>query len=77
MCPDWDEDPARQCGGGLHLSPSPSLALSYNTGKVLECEVDPDDVVIYGADITKVRCRKVTVIGEWNDQRESEEASRS
>jgi hypothetical protein len=64
-CPDWDPDPEVQCGGGLHLSPSASLAKFYHpTGKLLKCLVHPDDIVVYGPDITKVRCRKVEVIDE-------------
>jgi len=62
ICPDFDPNPERQCGGGLHLSPTPELARSYNSGKVLECHVHIDDIVIYGTDISKVRCRKVKVI---------------
>jgi hypothetical protein len=64
-CPDWDPDPEVQCGGGLHLSPSASLAKFYHpTGKLLKCLVHPDDIVVYGPDITKVRCRKVEVIDD-------------
>ena len=64
-CPDFDPNPERQCGGGLHLSPTPQLALTYHKGKVLVCHVHVDDVVIYPFNITKVRCRKVKVIGEY------------
>jgi hypothetical protein len=64
LCPDFDPTPQRQCGGGLHLSPTPKLALSYNKGKLLECLVNVEDIVIYGEDITKVRCRKVFVVRE-------------
>jgi len=63
-CPDFDKDETRQCGGGLHLSPTPDLALSYNNGTVLKCRVAVKDIVVYGYDIAKVRCKKVTVIGE-------------
>jgi hypothetical protein len=63
-CPDFDPNPERECGGGLHLSPTPELALSYNQGKVLKCEVALKDIVVYGRNIDKVRCRKVKVIGE-------------
>jgi hypothetical protein len=59
VCPDFDNDPTRQCGGGLHLSPSKNLALSYNRGTVLKCLVHKDDIVVYGRDISKVRCRMV------------------
>ena len=61
-CPDWDHDKDRQCGGGLHLSPEPYLALQYNTGPVKKCRVHRDDFVVYGPDITKVRCRRVEVL---------------
>jgi hypothetical protein len=64
-CPDFDPHPDRQCGGGLHLSPTPQLALSYNQGLLLECKVALADIVIYPQDITKVRCKKVKVIGEY------------
>jgi hypothetical protein len=64
-CPDWDPDQNIQCGNGLHLSPTPEMALSYNQGKVLKCKVALKDIVVFGTDITKVRCKKVEVIGEW------------
>jgi len=70
-CPDFDPDPTRQCGGGLHLSPTPYDALRYHDGKVLECRVDRKDIVVYATDVTKVRCRKVTVVGEWKQEREA------
>jgi hypothetical protein len=63
-CPDFDPDPERECGGGLHLSPMPELALKYNNGKVLKCEVALKDIVVYGHNIDKVRCKKVKVVGE-------------
>ena len=66
-CPDWDSDNHRQCGGGLHLSPLPELALNYNQGKLLKCKVNKKDFVVFPNDITKVRCKKVTVIGEYTE----------
>jgi hypothetical protein len=66
-CPDFDQNSDRQCGGGLHLSPLPEMALKYNEGKVLKCEVDINDIVVFPTDITKVRCRKVKVLGEYKD----------
>jgi hypothetical protein len=63
-CPDFDPSPERECGGGLHLSPTPELAMSFNQGKVLKCEVALKDIVVYGRNIDKVRCRKVKVVGE-------------
>jgi len=67
-CPDWDQNPLRECGGGLHLSPSPSLAQNHNKGTVLRCRVALKDIVVYPFNITKVRCRKVEVLGEVEDQ---------
>lgn len=64
-CPDWNGDPKLQCGNGLHLSPSPNLALSYHKGKLLECKVHKNDFVVFTGDITKVRCKKVKVVGEY------------
>jgi hypothetical protein len=63
-CLDWDPNPKRQCGGGLHLSPTPYLALSYHQGNIMKCEVKINDIVIYAPDITKVRCRMVKVLEE-------------
>jgi len=63
-CPDWDPNPNRECGGGLHLSPTPELALWHNKGKILQCLVRPGDFVVYPHDIKKVRCREVEVINE-------------
>ena len=62
-CPDFDLSNDRECSGGLHLSPLPELALSFNNGKILECKVAIKDIVVYGKDIKKVRCKKVEVIG--------------
>ena len=63
--PEWDPNPERQCGKGLHLSASLQDARRYNSsGRAIACEVALEDIVIYGPDITKVRCRKVTVINE-------------
>ena len=69
-CPDFDPNPERQCGGGLHLSPTPDDALRYYDGKVLVCEVARKDIVVYATDVTKVRCRKVTVVGEWKPEQD-------
>jgi hypothetical protein len=64
VCPDFKDDPKIQCGYGLHLSPTPEFALTYNKGTVLKCVVNIKDIVVFGTDITKVRCQKVKVIGE-------------
>jgi hypothetical protein len=64
ICPDWISDNTLECGRGLHLSPIPYQALNYNDGKLLECKVNKKDFVVFPNDITKVRCKKVTVIKE-------------
>ena len=75
-CPDWDPNLERQCGGGLHLSPTPQQALDYNQGKILECAVALEDFVVYKTDLSKVRCRQVEVLGVYNgDISQSEETS--
>jgi hypothetical protein len=66
-CPDFDKSTDRVCGGGLHLSPLPHLALSFNQGLLLECAVKLKDFVVCSDDITKVRCKKVTVLGEYKE----------
>jgi hypothetical protein len=66
-CPNWNPDNDIECGEGLHLSPLPELALHYNQGKLLKCKVHKNDFVVYPKDITKVRCKKVTVIGKYNN----------
>lgn len=58
-CPDWDSNEIFQCGNGLHLSAFPLDTQTYNEGTILRCLVDPDDVVVFPDDISKVRCRKV------------------
>jgi len=40
-----------------------SLTISYNWGKVLRCKVKIKDFVVYPKNITKVRCKRVKVIG--------------
>ena len=50
----------------MHLSPTiKDLKRWIEDGLILECEVDVKDIAIYPKDISKVRCRKVKVIGEW------------
>lgn len=68
-CLDWDNNPKRECGGGLHLSPTPKLALLYKQGIVKDCWVDVKDFIIYKYNVTKVRCKKVFVIGIYNEHK--------
>ena len=63
----WNPYENVQCGDGLHLSPLPQQALNYNDGKLLECKVAIKDFVVYPHYITKVRCKKVEVIGDYKE----------
>ncbi len=67
-CPDFDPNPDRECGGGLHLSPTAHDALSYHEGKVLRCRVKLKNIVVYHSCIRKVRCSEVEVLGEYTPQ---------
>ena len=58
-CPDWDPDPGRECGGGLHLCLSAQQTQNFSGGRILKCLVRPEDVIIYESNIDKVRCRAV------------------
>lgn len=59
ICPDFDPDPSIRCGHGLHLFLNPLETQHSNTGTILKCLVDPEDVVIYPILLDMVRCRKV------------------
>jgi hypothetical protein len=45
---DWD-GMARECGGGLHFSPHPVMALEFNTSavKFVACPVALEDIVVH------------------------------
>jgi hypothetical protein len=64
-CPDWNADETIECGQGLHLSPTPQLAMIYNKGKIKICHVPLKDFVVFKDNITKVRCKAVKVIGDY------------
>ena len=63
-CDDFDSDPYRGCGGGLHLCLKASHTLKFGTGKILKCLADLEDVVVYPKSLEKVRCRKVIPVAE-------------
>jgi hypothetical protein len=64
-CNDWSNKD-RECGGGLHLSPTPEFAMKYHQGKVLKCKVKIKDIKVYSkcSFADKVRCKKVFVMEE-------------
>ena len=66
VCPDFDSSSARECGGGLHLCATKLGAISFADGayKLLKCKVKVKDIVVYGKNIEKVRCRRLEVLGE-------------
>ena len=44
VAPDWDVNANIECGKGLHLSPTPQQADSFNYGVLLACSVKLDDI---------------------------------
>lgn len=64
-CKDWA--PTRECGHGLHLSPTPGIALAYKSDVThfLECEVDLDVMVpLPGVAAPKCKAPRVMVVRE-------------
>ena len=69
VCPDWYPGTELECGSGLHLSATVRNARAYQSGgKILLCEVRLEDIAVYPYNISKVRCRAVTVIGECDEK---------
>ena len=70
-CPDWTD--TNDCGGGLHLSPSPAEARYYfdDATRFLRCEVAVKELrPIPGSGAAKAKARVVKVLGEvdrWGD----------
>jgi predicted aspartyl protease len=64
--PDWDSKYTKECGRGLHLSPTPFFALKFNVGKVLRCRAKRSHckTVSYPQYPEKIRCKKVEVLSE-------------
>ena len=68
-CPDWNTDINKECGGGLHLSPSIEFCKQFNdhpNGRTLKCEVATDDILVHPNPRYpfKVRCKRVKVLEE-------------
>ena len=68
-CPDWDDNKDRECGGGLHLSPSIFWCKKFNKGRYLKCKVNIKDIIVHEhPDYPyKVRCKKVKILEEVFD----------
>jgi hypothetical protein len=60
VAPDWDGG-ERECGGGLHFSPHPIMALEFHTSakRFMACPVALDDIVVHpnGSYPEKVKAR--------------------
>ena len=60
VAPDWD-DGKEECGGGLHFSPHPEMALEFNTGakRFVACSVKLKDIAVhpYGRYPQKVKAK--------------------
>ena len=50
VAPDWDGG-KEECGGGLHFSPQPFMALSFNNDakKFVACPVRLEDIVVHSS----------------------------
>jgi len=68
-CPDWNSNADRECGRGLHVSPSIEFCKRFNNsedGHALKVLVDPKDIVVHPNPVCpyKIRCRQLTVVKE-------------
>jgi len=68
-CPDWNSDIDRECGGGLHVSPSIEFCKRFNNSKdghALKVLVDPKDIIVHPNPQYpyKIRCRQLEVLEE-------------
>jgi hypothetical protein len=62
--PDWE--PTRECGNGLHFSPTPTAAEAYCEPKrYLECTVAVKDLVVLGDKVKARSCRVVREVDRW------------
>jgi hypothetical protein len=59
--PDWK--PNHECGGGLHLSPTPVHAMAYHTDatKFAACPVQADEISVI--DQQKIKARRIVAPG--------------
>ncbi len=66
-CDDWSDDD--ECGHGLHFSPSPSQALTYDWGatRFLECRVQLADLRPLTGGTAKMKCPRAVVVREVDE----------
>ncbi len=73
--PDWD-GPKRECGGGIHLSPSPLAALTFfpEATRFVGCPVRLADIVVHkDAEYpAKVKARQIAPPGCFEVDRDGE-----
>ncbi len=69
--PDWDDNPERECGGGLHVCPAPRYCDQFRSGDndlYVELEYDLNDPAVVVEDPSypeKIRVKKVKVLRAW------------
>lgn len=62
---DWSPINNIVCGNGLHLAPTKQTALQWNEdGRILNCEVNVNDISIFPYNISQARCKKIFVKSE-------------
>jgi hypothetical protein len=74
VAPDWNPDTTKECGGGLHLSPSIMQAISFfDAGTYLSCRVNIKDIAPFPAFARypdKIRVRACTPLYQVNKEGE-------
>jgi len=68
-CPDWDSNVDRECGGGLHVSPSIEFCKIFDNsedGHALKVLVDLKDIIVHPNPQYpyKIRCKQLEVLEE-------------
>ncbi len=68
VAPDWA--PHKDCGNGLHASPSPHMALGYNSGatRFVKVKAKLADLVVIDDKIKAPALSVVVEVGRWGDE---------
>ncbi len=82
--PDWDDNPERECGGGLHVCPAPRYCDQFRSGDnfdlYVELEYDLNDPVVVVENPKhpeKIRVKKVKVLRAWSVKNRSKDSEDS
>jgi hypothetical protein len=69
IAPDWDPSPGRECGGGLHLCPTPPCCDQFRKedgDRYVACAVSVEDILVHPTPEypSKIRARSCRVLYE-------------